>query len=305
MDRLDCDRMFIAVMELGSFARAAERLRTSAGQASKMVTRLERDLGARLLNRTTRALGPTEVGQAYYERMRGLLEELDALDAQVRRVAERPTGRLRLTAPLSFGAAQLSPALLDFAAAYPGVELDVSFSDRVVSLVDEGFDAAVRIGRPADSSLIARRLTTVRIILVASEAYLTRAGTPVEPAELSQHDCIIDTNLRDPLIWRFRAADGAQQAVAVHGRLRFSDAATCLAAAEAGLGIACAPAFVVGDSLRAGRVKPLLTGREDEPFGVFVLYPPGRYLAAKVRVLVDFLAERYREPADWNLAGLD
>jgi DNA-binding transcriptional LysR family regulator len=232
--------------------------------------------------------------------MRGLLEELDALDAQVGKVAERPAGRLRLTAPLTFGTTELSPALLDFAAAYPGIELDVSFSDRVVSLVDEGFDAAVRIGRPADSSLIARRLATVRMILVASEAYLARAGTPGAPAELTEHHCIIDTNLRDPLVWRFAGGDGAPEAVGVRGRLRFSDATTCLAAAEAGLGIAHVPSFVAARSLRAGRVRPLMREREDEPFAVFVLYPPGRYLAAKVRVLVDFLAERFRQAPDWE-----
>ena len=300
MDRLDCDRMFVAVMEAGSFARAAERIGTSAGQASKLVSRLEAELGARLLNRTTRALAATEVGQAYFERVRALIEEFDALDASVRSASGTASGRLRLTAPLTFGVTQLAPALLDFAAAFPRIELDVSFSDRVVSLVDEGFDAAVRVGRPADSSLIARRLSAMRLVLVAAEAYLARAGVPAHPGEVAGHACIIDTNFREPLTWRFRDAGGAPLAVAVRGSLRFGNGEACLMAAEAGLGLAYVPSFVAGDSLRAGRVRALLRGHEDEPFGVYAMYPPGRHLAAKVRVLVDFLAERYRGAPEWD-----
>lgn len=294
MDRLDCDRMFVAVMELGSFARAAERLGTSAGQASKMVARLEQDLGARLLNRTTRALAPTEVGRAYHERVRDILSDYDGLDAEVRRAMTKPSGRLRLTAPLTFGVGHLAPVLLEFAALYPAIELDVGFSDRVVSLVEEGFDAAVRVGRPADASLIARKLADVGRAVVAAPAYLDRAGTPETPADLARHECVIDTNPRDPFLWRFRGPDGARLTVTVRGRLRFSDASVSLAAAEAGFGFANLPDFVVAESLRAGRLRRLFADYDDDPYGLFVLYPPGRHLAAKVRVLVDFLAARFR-----------
>ena len=138
MDRLDCDRMFVAVLELGGFSRAAARLGTSSGQASKLVTRLEADLGVQLLNRTTRALSPTEVGQAYFEQIKGLIEEFDALDASVRNASGRASGRLGLTVPFSFGTAQLAPVLIDFAGAFPDIQLDVNFSDRVANLVDEG-----------------------------------------------------------------------------------------------------------------------------------------------------------------------
>jgi DNA-binding transcriptional LysR family regulator len=167
--------MFVTVMETGSFAAAATRLGTSSGQASKLVSRLEAELGVRLLNRTTRAVSATEAGRAYFERLRPLLEEFDNLDLAIRDRAQAPRGRLRLTAPLSFGTAELVPALNDFALRYPEIELDVSFSDRVVSLVDEGFDMAVRVGRAEDSSLIARRLCEVRIVLVGAEVYLARA----------------------------------------------------------------------------------------------------------------------------------
>ena len=174
MDRLDCDRMFVAVMETGAFSRAAARLKTSPGQASKLIGWLEADLGVQLLNRTTRALSPTEVGRAYFERIKGLIEEFDALDASVKMVAGEARGRLVLSVPVSFGAAQLAPALVAFARAYPEIVLDVSFSDRVVNLIDEGFDAAVRVGTLTDVNLIGRKLCDTRIVTVASSEFATQ-----------------------------------------------------------------------------------------------------------------------------------
>lgn len=300
LDRLDCDRMFVAVLDTGSFAAAATRLGTSSGQASKLVSRLEAVLGVQLLKRTTRALAPTEVGQAYYERVKGLLEDFDGLDAAVRNASGAPAGRLRLTAPLSFGTIQLTPALLTFAEAFPQIQLDVSFSDRVANLVDEGFDAAVRIGAPADSSLMARRLCPARIVLVAAPAYLARHGTPHVPQDLAGHECIIDTNFRDPLSWRFRDPAGADLYVPVSGRLRFSNGEASLAAAERGLGIARLPSFIAGARIRAGAVRPVLAGFEEPALGVYALYPPARHLALKVRALVDFLADCFRNAPDWD-----
>lgn len=299
VDRLESDRMFIAVMEAGSFTAAAERLGTSSGQASKLVSRLEADLGVRLLNRTTRSVAPTEAGQAYFDRLRPLIEEFDSLDLAIRDTSQAPRGRLRLTAPLTFGALELTPVLNDFAARFPDIELDVSFSDRLVNLVDEGFDMAVRVGRPDDSSLFVRKLCDVRIIVVGAPAYLERHGEPATPESLAGHECIIDTNFRDPNRWWFGVA-GAARAVAVRGRIRFSNAEASLRAAEAGLGLACVPAFIAGDALRSGRVVVLLEPFETAPYGVHALYPHSRHLAAKVRVLVDFLAERYRGSPSWE-----
>jgi DNA-binding transcriptional LysR family regulator len=298
MDRLECDRMFVAVMEAGSFVAAAARLGTSSGQASKLVARLEAELGARLLNRTTRAVSPTEAGQAYYDRLRPLLEEFGALDLSIRNVAQTPKGRLRLTAPVTFGSLELTPALNDFAARFPEIELDVSFSDRVVNLVEDGFDMAVRVGRPEDSSLISRRLCDVRIVIIGAPAYLERRGEPATPDDLARHDCIIDTNFRDPNRWPFGRSD--ERTVPVRGRIRYSSAEACLRAAEAGLGLACVPAFVAGDAIRSGRVKRLLKVYEPEPFRVHALYSHSRHLAAKVRALVDFLADRYRGTPAWE-----
>ena len=299
MQRLECERMFVAVMEQGSFARAAERLGTSSGQASKLVSRLERDLGVRLLNRTTRAISATEVGQAYYERLRQVLEEFDALDLAVRNRAGTVSGRLRLAAPLSFGTAQLSPALVDFALRYPEISIDVSFSDRLVNLVDEGFDAAVRVGAMGDQSLIVRKLCESRIVAVASPDYLRRRGTPARPEDLGQHDCIVDTNFRSREAWQFREGE-SQRTVTVPSRLFLSSADACVSAAEAGLGIALAPSFVAGALIRSGRLEPVLTEFAPPPRAVQAVYPPGRHLALKVRAFVDFLAERFRGDPEWD-----
>jgi len=297
--------MFVAVLETGSFSRAAERLGTSSGQASKMVAGLESELGVRLIHRTTRALSATELGQAYLEGIRPLLEELDGLDAAMRDASGRASGRLRLSVPVSFGTHQVAPLLIDFAAAFPGIGLDVQFSDRLASLADDGFDAAIRVGRPADASLIARRLCDARVVLAASPAYLAAHGAPRAPAELAGHACIIDTNFREPALWRFRAPPGTEGGgaaqVAVRGRLSFSNAESCLAAAVAGLGIARVPSFIAGPAFRRGEVRPVLGAFEDAPLGVHVLYPPGRHLARKVRVLVDFLVARLGQAPPWDL----
>lgn len=300
MDRLECDRMFIAVIETSSFVGAADQLKTSSGQASKLVSRLESDLGVQLLKRTTRSVSPTEAGMAYYERLRPLIDELEALDLDIRNIAQSPRGRLRITAPLTFGIVELAPALTEFAALYPDIELDVSFSDRVAHVVDEGFDMAVRIGRPGDSSLVMRKLCAVRLVVVAAPGYLERHGTPEAPEDLAHHSCIIDTNFAEPGKWPFRSATGPSGSARVQGRFRFSNAEACLVAAQAGLGLACVPGFVAGEAIRAGRVTPVLQAFEPEPYDVHVLYPPSRHLSTKVRLLVDMLAERYRGRPGWE-----
>ncbi|MSU91924.1 LysR family transcriptional regulator [Rhodobacteraceae bacterium 2CG4] len=300
MDRLDCDRMFLAVIETGSFTAAAEKLGTRSGQASKLISRLETDLGVRLLNRTTRSVVPTEAGRAYYDRLKPLVDELDTLDLDIRNISQSPRGRLRLTAPLTFGTLELAPALNAFAGLYPDIELDVSFSDRVVNVVDEGFDLAVRVGRPGDSSLIIRRLCAVRIVVVGAPSYLEHHDAPASPADLGQHACIIDTNFREPNRWPFKGETGEVEMVSVDGRIRYSNAEACVQAAELGLGFACVPAFVAGEALRSGRLIRLLPSFEPDPYDVHVLYPHSRHLAAKVRLLVDFLSERYRQTPHWE-----
>ncbi|WP_421566758.1 LysR family transcriptional regulator [Ochrobactrum sp. EDr1-4] len=301
MDRLDCERMFVAVLDTGSFSAAAQRLETSSGQASKLVSKLEADLGVQLIRRTTRALSPTEVGFAYYERMKGLLQDFDTLDASVRNASGAPTGRIRLTAPMSFGTLRLTPVLLDFAQSFPDIQIDVSFSDRIASLVDENFDIGVRIGKPLDSSLIARRICDTRLVLVASESYIDKHGSPQEPRDLISHNCIIDTNFREPFVWRFAPSpEGEPRAVNIAGKLQFSNGEACLQAAIAGLGIAHVPSFIAGPFIREGRVRQLLKTYEDKPLGIHAVYPPARHLALKVRALVDYLADRFCGQPNWD-----
>src|SRR5690349_7286907 len=241
MDRLDEIRAFVAVAEAKSFTKGAGKLDVSGAQVSKLVARLENRLGARLLNRTTRDVSLTETGQAYLERARELLEEFDALETSVRD-QRGPSGNLKVSAPVSFGAGQLTPALLDFASQCLAVSLDVHFSDRLVNLVEEGFDVAVRIGTLSDSSLVARRLAAVRLVTCASPAYLAGAGVPITLEDLAPHEAILDTNLRDPTLWRFGRGPTAED-VRVRGRLRFSGAEACVDAALRGFGILRTPAF--------------------------------------------------------------
>jgi DNA-binding transcriptional LysR family regulator len=298
MDRLDDMRAFVAVADARSFTRGAARLGVSPAQVSKAVARLEDRLGARLLHRTTRDVSLTDVGQAYLERARELSDSFQALEASVQDTGT-PRGLLKLSAPTVFGATQLAPALLDFAAAYPELGLEVSFANRFVNLVEEGFDAAVRISRLADSSLTGRKIAETRAMTLASPAWLEQHGTPASPTELAMRDCILDLNTAEPTLWSY-GGGAFRFDVRVSGRLRFSDLTLCLAAARAGLGVARAPAFAAAEDLRAGRLKAILVEHEPDPIGVHVLYPHPRHLAAKVRALVDFLARRFNGDPEWH-----
>jgi DNA-binding transcriptional LysR family regulator len=298
MDRLDEIRAFAAVAEARSFTQGARKLGVSGAQVSKLVAKLENRLGQRLLNRTTRDVSLTDTGQAYLEQARDLLERFDALETRVRDQSG-PSGTLRVSAPVSFGKGQLTPALLDFARRCEAVALDVSFSDRMVNLVEEGFDVAVRIGQLNDSSLVARRLAAVRMVTCASPDYLARAGALTALEHLAQHEAIIDANGREPTIWRFGPHSDARE-VRVHGRLRFNGAEPCVAAAVAGFGVTRSPAFAAAEDLRAGRLTPVLCDVEPELIHVYAVYPHARHLAAKVRAFVDFLAQRYAGEPEWH-----
>lgn len=298
MDRLDEIRAFVAVAEARSFTQGARKLDVSGAQVSKLIARLENRLGARLLNRTTRDVSMTDTGQAYLEQAREVLEAFDALETSVRDKSG-PSGTLKVSAPVSFGKNQLTPALLDFASGCSAVSLDVSFSDRVVNLVEEGFDVAVRIGHLSDSSLVARRLAAVRMVTCASPDYLARAGVPHALEDMASHEAILDTNARDATVWRFGPQSDPKD-VRVHGRLRFNGAEACVAAAVAGFGVVRTPAFAAADELRAGRLVPVLCHFEPELIHVHAVYPHARHLAAKVRAFVDFLAQRYAGEPAWH-----
>lgn len=300
MEKLDSGRMFVAVMETGSFVAAAQRLGTSHGQASKLITRLEHDLGVQLFKRSTRALSPTDIGRAYYDRLKVLLDEYDSLHDSILNASESPSGKLRISAPVTFGSTQLTPSLIAFAQRFPNIELDVSFTDRQVNIVDEGFDLALRIGMLPDSSLIARKLTDIRVITVASPGYIIERGEPESWLQLSGHDCIVDTNFRDAFKWPFLDNNNVMQELPVTARLRFSNAEVCLQAACAGLGIARLPTFVAGEKLRSKEVVPVLAMSEVPPLGLFAIYPPAKHLARKSRALIDFLSAALSGHPVWD-----
>lgn len=300
MEKLDSGRMFVAVMETGSFVAAAQRLGTSHGQASKLITRLEHDLGVQLFKRSTRALSPTDVGIAYYDRLKVLLDDYDSLHDSILNASESPSGKVRISAPVTFGSTQLTPHLIAFAQKYPNIELDVSFTDRQVNIVDEGFDLALRIGMLPDSSLIAKKLSNIRVITVASPDYLRERGTPERWQQLADHECIVDTNFRDAFKWPFLGSNDQVQEFSVRARLKFSNAEVCLQAACAGLGVTRLPTFVAGDRLRSKEVIPVLANAEVPPLGLFVLYPPAKHLARKSRALIDYLHQALAGKPAWD-----
>ncbi|MBF9000999.1 LysR family transcriptional regulator [Vibrio nitrifigilis] len=294
MERIDCDRMFVAVMELGSFTKAAERMGTSSGQASKLISRLEQVLGVQLLKRSTRSLVATDVGRGYYEGIKAILDDFDALDDSIRNAAHDPAGRVRISVPVTFGETLLTPVLMEFAKQFPRIQLDVKYEDRAVNIVDEGYDLALRIGHLNDSSLIARKLCDIHVWTVASPAYLAEFGTPTHWHELNDHQLVIDSNFRDPNHWTFRNAEGKVEYWPVAGRLRFSNASACQLAAKQGLGITKLPSFVAQDDIANGDLISVLSEYEIPALGLYALYPPSKHLARSSRAFIDFLVEKFR-----------
>ena len=286
---------FVRVAETGSFAAAAERMGLSKPVLSRRVARLEERLGARLLTRSARGAQPTGVGQAYYERAAAILADLEAAQEVVAEAVTQVAGPIRLTAPLSFGIAHLAPALADFAEAHPAVELDIGFEDRAVDLVGGGYDLAVRIGRLADSSLVARRIAPVRRVLVASPAYLDARGRPERLADLAGHDGLVYRN--EP--WRFRV-EGRWEAARFAVRLRADNGEMLRTAAEAGLGIALLPSFIAAPAIEAGTVAVILRDFPLQEGALHAVMPPGRAVTARVRALVDFLVARFGPEPSWD-----
>lgn len=298
---LDDLRAFAAVVEAGGFTRAAARLGLAKSIISRRVARLEASLGgARLLARTTRGVSPTEAGAAFHARCARLLAELDEAREEVAGREGGVAGTLRIAAPLSFGIAHLAPALARFATDHPRVALDVSYSDRRADLVAERFDAAVRIGTLPDSRLVARRLAPVRLVAVASPAYLARRGAPERPEDLAAHDCLAYSAAGDGGdTWRFRAGRGVV-AVRPHGRFRADNGEAVVAAALEGLGVAVLPTFLAGEPLRSGALLPLLAAFPVPEHNLHVVRPPGGVAPARLRALIDFLAARFGPEPYWD-----
>lgn len=302
MDRLAAIQVFAQVVESGSFARAAERLGLSTSAASRHVADLEAHLQTRLLNRTTRKVSLTESGRAFYERSVQLLSDLAEAEQEASRAAVEPRGTIRLTTSVNFGVRHVAPAIADFLAEHSGVRFDVSLSDRVVDLVEEGFDLGIRIGTPGPDNLVARKLGETRLVPCASPVYLARHGAPASPEDLARHNCFTYEYVSPRNVWRFRDRAGAERSVRVSGTLHSNNGDLLAEAAARGAGVVFEPAFIVGPDVRAGRLVPLLQDFVPLPVPIYAVYPSRKHLSAKVRRFVDFLIARFADAQDWSAA---
>ena len=300
MDQLAAIEAFVRVAELGSFSRAAERLHSSKSAVSRQIGALEAELGARLLHRTTRALTLTEAGRSYFAQAARILADLAEANASVGQLQAAPRGRLRVSAPMSFGFQHLAPAVPDFLERYPDVEIELAMNDRYVDLVDEGFDMAVRIGALADSSLVARKLAPARRTVCAAPAYLHKRGTPASPDDLKAHECLCYSNVGAAQEWRFVRPDGRPWPVEVRGRLHANNGDALRAAALRGFGLAVLPSFLVGRDFQSGALVSVLEPFMPQDGAVHAVYPHARHLSPKVRAFVDFLAERFGPDPYWD-----
>lgn len=299
MNKLVAMQAFVRVVEAGSFVKAARQLDISTTAASRLVADLEAHLGTRLLQRTTRRLSLTEAGSAYFERCQQIVGAIGEAEAQVGLEAQRPFGTLRISGPVVFSTLHLAPLLAGYSARCPEVKVDIALSDRIVDLVDEGFDVAIRIaGRLADT-LVARRLATIRIVVCAAPEYLRRHGTPRTPADLAGHNCLLYTISERPAEWAFDGPQGPVTAK-VAGSLRSNNGALLRTAALAAEGIVVQPTFLVGDDLTDGRLVPVLPRFRMPALAAHAVYPTRRHLPAKVRSFVDFLAEAISDPPPWD-----
>lgn len=289
MDKIDRMRAFALVARNASFTVAAKRLGRSARLVSKYVADLENALGVQLLNRTTRSVSLTDAGATYLALCEPLLDGFDELQETVRNEQASLRGAIHISAPTGFGALRLAPSLARFAAIHPKVELDLQFSDRRVSIIEEGFDLAIRIGPMRDSSLKMRQLGRMPLVVCASPAYLERAGTPSHPRALSTHECILDGNMAEPTTWRFDI-DGQEEAVRVNGRFRTNAPAGSARLAAADAAVARCPAYTVADALKSGDLVELFAEHRVSPYVVAALFPQNRRLTTRLRALIEHLA---------------
>ncbi|HEV2431858.1 MAG TPA: LysR family transcriptional regulator [Burkholderiales bacterium] len=302
MDRLSAIQVFAQVVESGGFAKAAERLGLSTSATSRHVADLESHLQTRLLNRTTRRVSLTESGRAFYERAVQLLADLEEAEQEAARAAVVPRGTIRLTTSVNFGVRHLAPAIAEFLTRHAEVRFDVSLSDRVIDLIEEGFDLAVRIGTAGSENVVARKLGETRLVPCASPQYLSTHSTPRTPEDLAAHNCFTYEYVTPRNVWRFRDNSGAERAVRIAGTLHSNNGDLLAEIAARGCGIVFEPAFIVGPEVRAGRLVPLLQEFTPPPVPIYAVYPSRKHLSAKVRTFVEFLVARFEHSQDWSSA---
>jgi DNA-binding transcriptional LysR family regulator len=296
MDRFLEMQVFSNVVDAGSFTGAADALDMSKAAVSRHVAELEERLGVRLLHRTTRKLSPTTEGEIFHARCRELLANLLEAEAEITARSGEAAGLLKVNVPVSFGLMHLAALWPAFLSRHPKLLLDITLSDRVVDLVEEGFDCAVRIGQLPASTLISRRLASTRLVLCASPGYLKRRGEPMQPSDLPAHEVISYSLFSSGENWSFTGPAGEEVSVKVLPRVRTNSGDTCRAAALQDQGLILQPSFIVGPDLAAGTLVETMTGYRSRELGVHVVYPSRRFVAPKLRLLVDFLVEAFARP---------
>lgn len=297
MDRFHEIEVFVAVNDAGSFAKAGQRLRMSPPAVTRAISALEDRLGARLFQRTTRRLAITDVGMRFLESSRRILDDVNAAEREALGATATARGHITVTASMTLGRSLLAPVARQFLAEFPEITLSVLLLDRITNLIEEGIDAAVRIGPLPDSTMVARKLGTVRRMLVASPDYLERHGTPTVPSDLTRHTMIAFTGLIPNREWRF--LDGRSgNSVSFMPKLEINDASAAIAAAEAGDGITIALSYMVADKIRQGCLIALLDNLAPPPVPVHLVLPQNRLLTPKVRAFVDFAAPRLKHALD-------
>ncbi len=296
MDRFRQIEVFVAVVEKGSFVGAGEALNLSRAAVSKSVLELEKRVGGRLLQRTTRRISLTEAGTAYYRRCKQILDQVDEADQAVGVVTGRAVGRLKVNAPLSFGIQYLAGLWGPFLKQYPELELEIVLSDQLVDVIEDGYDAVIRISKLADSTLIQRRLTSTRLIPCASVEYIEIHGMPLRPEALSRHSTIgyLYGSGRDT--WSFISADGNVIDTPTQPSIRANNGDTCKALALSGQGIALLPDFLIWQELQQQKLVPILPEYQVADLGIYIVYPSRKQLSAKVRALIDFLSAAFADP---------
>ncbi len=299
MDYLSGMAVYAKVVEEGSFSSAARQMGMSKSAVSKQISKLENRLGARLLNRTTRRLNLTEIGAVYYERAARIVAEAEEAEQEVSSLHAAPRGTLKINAPMSFGVLHVAPAIPSFMALYPELKVDMDLDDRLVDLIDGGYDVAIRIARMPDSSQVARTLAPFNTVVCATPDYWHRHPQPLEPSDLINHNCLIYTYLQSGGEWRFSGPDGPISVKAA-GSFRANNGDALRAAALGGLGLYMGPTFIVSEDLRAGSLQAVLQDFSESDLSIYAVYPHSRHLSAKVRAFVDFMADRFGPRPYWD-----